>query len=63
LTAGGEASWQLPARPTTFSYLAGPTGGGWDQVDVKEMAILPVQNNDEAARIYLDSGKSEVNWE
>lgn len=63
LTAGGESTWQAPARPMTFSYMAGPTGGGWDQVDVKEMAVLPVQNNDEASRLYLDSGKSEVNWE
>jgi hypothetical protein len=63
LTAGGEASWQAPARPMTFSYLAGPTGGKWDQVDVKEMAVLPVQNSDEASRLYLDSGKAEINWE
>jgi hypothetical protein len=63
LTAGGESSWQAPARPMTFSYMAGPTGGGWDDVDVKEMAVLPVQNSDEAARLYLDSGKTEINWE
>ena len=63
LSAGGESVWQAPARPMTFSYMAGPTGGKWDQVDVKEMAVLPVQNGDEASRLYLDSGKAEINWE
>ena len=55
--------WEAPGRPVAFSFESGPTGGGWDDLDRKEMAILPVENTDVAARVFLDAGKAEVDWE
>ena len=55
--------WEAPGRPLAFSFESGPTGGGWDNLDRKEMAILPVENTDIAARVFLDAGKAEVDWE
>ncbi|GDX81906.1 hypothetical protein LBMAG42_37170 [Deltaproteobacteria bacterium] len=55
--------WEAPGRPVAFEFLSGPSGGGWDDLDRKEMAILPVENTDVAARVFLDAGKAEVDWE
>jgi hypothetical protein len=55
--------WEYPARPVGFETLNGPTGGGWDEVDRKQYMLLPVTNTDIAARLHLDSGKTEVLWE
>ncbi|MSQ01168.1 MAG: hypothetical protein EXR71_04640 [Myxococcales bacterium] len=63
LTPGLEAYWEAPARPLAFQVLAGPNGGGWDDLDRKEMTLLPMENADEVARIHLDGGKADVSWE
>lgn len=57
-----DTALQFPGRPAAFQYEVGPTGGGWDEVDRREMMLLPVTDSDTAARIELDGGKSEVEW-
>ncbi len=56
-------AWESPGRPVAFETLSGPSGGGWDDVDIKQYALLPVTNTDIAARLHLDTGKTEVLWE
>ncbi len=63
LTPGLEVYWEAPARPLGFQFLSGPTGGGWDDLDRKEMTLLPLENADEVARIHVDGGKADVSWE
>ncbi|MSP56890.1 MAG: hypothetical protein EXR69_14995 [Myxococcales bacterium] len=58
-----DTALQFPGRPTAFQYEVGPTGGGWDEVDRREMMLLPVTDADTAARIELDGGKAEVEWQ
>src|SRR5687768_18029737 len=36
----------FPGRPVAFDYTTGATGGGWDAVDRREFALLPVVNGD-----------------
>ena len=58
-----NASWEYPSRPAAFQTFNGPTGGGWDPVDRREYVMLPAQNADLVARIWLDSGRTEVAWQ
>ncbi len=53
----------FPGRPAAFDYTVGPTGGGWDETDRREMLLLPLTDVDKAARIELDGGKAEVEWQ
>lgn len=53
----------FPGRPAAFQYTVGATGGGWDEVDRREMMLLPLTGADAAARMDLDAGKSEVEWQ
>jgi hypothetical protein len=57
-----DQAWSLPGRPVTFSTFNGATGGGWDEVDQREYALLPITNSDLAARLYLDAGVSDATW-
>jgi len=56
-------AWESPGRPVGFETLSGPSGGGWDDVDIKQYVLLPVINTDIAARLHLETGKTEVLWE
>lgn len=58
-----DAALVFPGRPAAFEYLAGPTGGGWDDTERREGMLLPLTNSDAAARIDLDAGRSEVLWQ
>lgn len=60
---GTASPWESPGRPATFEITGGPSGGGWDVAQYKQYAVLPVTNGDIAARLHLDSGKTEVVWE
>lgn len=53
----------FPGRPAAFEYFAGPTGGGWDDTARREGLLLPLTDADAAARIDLDAGRSEVQWQ
>ena len=50
---------ELPAEPTIFQYLAGPTGGGWDPKDERTFVMLPVTNSDVVLRVRLKRGPSK----
>lgn len=63
LTAGLESYWEAPGRPLSFEYQAGPTGGGWDPVNRKQMSLILAENSDEVGRVHLDGGKADVTWE
>jgi hypothetical protein len=54
---------ELPAEPTIFQYLAGPTGGGWDVKDERTFVMLPVTNSDVVLRVRLKAWTVEVIWE
>ncbi len=54
---------ELPAEPTIFQYLAGPTGGGWDAKDERTFVMLPVTNSDVVLRVRLKAWAVEVIWE
>lgn len=57
-----EALWENPGRPVSFYTDNGPTGGGWDPVDRRVYALLPIQGSDLVARLHLDSGETNVTW-
>ena len=59
----GEERFEAPGRPVIVSYLAGPEGGGWDEVNRKTMALWPLLNSDTVARVNLSSGGIEVLWD
>lgn len=60
---GTVLPWESPGRPVGYEVTGGPSGGGWDAVNRKQYALLPVTNGDIAARLHLDSGKTEVLWQ
>jgi hypothetical protein len=60
---GAVEPFELPATPTIFQYDAGPSGGGWDQLDRRTYALLPITNSDWAIRVRLDAWKTEVRWD
>ena len=61
--AGVADPLELPAEPTVFQYLAGPTGGGWDPKDERTFVMLPVTNSDVVLRVRLKAWSVEVIWE
>ncbi|MCB9762873.1 MAG: hypothetical protein H6739_23940 [Alphaproteobacteria bacterium] len=58
-----ELLLETPARPAPYSYLAGPTGGGWDEVNRKVGVIWPMTNADTVLRVNMQAGKTEVVWD
>jgi hypothetical protein len=62
-TDGNVEAFELPAAPTIFQYDAGPSGGGWDQLDRRTYALLPITNSDWAIRVRLDAWQTEVRWD
>jgi hypothetical protein len=62
-TDGNVDPFELPAAPTIFQYDAGPSGGGWDQLDRRTYALVPITNSDWAIRVRLDAWQTEVRWD
>ena len=62
-TDGNTEPFELPAAPTIFQFDAGPSGGGWDQLDRRTYALLPITNSDWAIRVRLDYFQTEVRWD
>ncbi len=54
---------ELPAEPTIFQYLAGPTDEGWYEVDERTFILLPVTNSDLVLRIRLKAWRIEAMWD
>lgn len=59
----GDSAWEAPGRPLTFSARVGPTGGGWDEVDQREYAMVTAENSDVVGKLFLDAGKSTEDWQ
>jgi hypothetical protein len=62
-TSGAVQSFELPAAPTIFQYDAGPSGGGWDELDRRTYVLLPVTNSDWVIRIFLEAWRTDVRWD
>ncbi len=60
---GNVEPFELPAAPTIFQFDAGPSGGGWDQLDRRTYALLPITNSDWVIRVRLDAWQTEVRWD
>lgn len=61
--SGSSTSFQLPGEPVIFQYDAGPTGGGWDELDRRTFALLPLTGNDLVLRVWLRTWNVEVVWD
>lgn len=59
----GETTFDAPGEPIVFQFDAGPTGGGWDVLDRRTFALLPLTGNDLVLRVRLESWNVEVVWE
>jgi len=53
---------ELPARPMPFHYLAGPTGGGWDEVNRVVGVLWPLTNADKVVRVNVSTVTVENVW-
>lgn len=58
-----ERTFEFPGRPVPFWFDAGPTGGGWNQLDRRVYALWPITNSDLVARARLTSGQIQVLWD
>ncbi len=58
-----EIRFDMPGDPVFFQYRVGPTGGGWDPVDLRAFVMVASQDNDVVARIEPPTGDIEVQWE
>jgi hypothetical protein len=54
---------ELPAEPIVFQYQAGPTGGGWDEYDLRAFILVPVTNSDLVLRVRLQAWETEAIWD
>ena len=59
----GDTPFDAPAAPVVFQLDVGPTGGGWDQLDRRSYALLPLTGNDLVMRVRLRTWNVEVVWE
>lgn len=59
----GDTLFDAPAAPLVFQLDVGPTGGGWDQLDRRSYALLPLTGNDLVLRVRLRTWNVEVVWE
>lgn len=57
-----STKFYLPAGPVIFQTDNGPTGGGWDVLDRRTYALVPVTNSDLVTRVRLSSWTAEVLW-
>lgn len=59
---GSSTPLDLPAAPILFQTENGPTGGGWDVLDRRTYALVPVRNANLVMRARLSSWDVEVVW-
>jgi hypothetical protein len=57
-----EYYFEMPGRPAAFWYDAGPTGGGWDELDRRPFVLWPITNSDYVGRVRLSSAQVEIVW-
>lgn len=61
--AASDTTFEAPGEPVVFTYDAGPTGGGWDQLDRRSYVLLPLTGNDLVLRVRLETWNVEVVWD
>ncbi len=54
---------ELPARPVAYNYLAGATGGGWDELNEKTGVLWPLTDDNTVVRVNLQAAAIEVVWD
>ena len=54
---------EIPAPPTVFQYVSGPTGGGWDELQRRTYLLQPVLNSNVVLRIRMDTWDVETYWD
>jgi hypothetical protein len=54
---------ELPGEPTVFQYRAGPSAGGWDELDYRAFVLLPITNSDIVLRVRLQAWETEAIWD
>ena len=59
----GDNPWEAPGRPLAFELYVGPTGGGWDEADRREYALVPAESSDVVGKLFLDAAKSTESWD
>ncbi len=57
-----EYAFDLPGRPAAFWFDAGPTGGGWDELDRRSFVLWPITNSDLVGRVRLSSAQIRIVW-
>jgi len=58
-----EKTLELPGRPAPYFYDAGPTGGGWDELDRRVFVAVPMTDSDLVIGARLSQGQVEMEWE
>ena len=58
-----ETPIDLPARPVSYSFLAGDQDGGWVGVNRKVGVILPVTGYDNVCKVDLQAGRITSIWD
>ncbi len=58
-----DTPFDAPGELTIFQDDVGATGGGWDELDRRTYALVPLTGNDLAVRMRLQSWAIEVVWE
>ncbi len=59
----GDTPFDVPGAPVVFQAEVGPTGGGWDELERRTYALVPLTGNDLVVRVRLQSWNIEVVWE
>ena len=57
-----DKTFTAPGRPVAFETDNGPSGGGWDAVDLRQYVLLPVTNSDFVDRVWLDEAQTYTFW-
>lgn len=60
---GSVLPYDLPAPPVVFQAEVGRTGGGWDKLDRRTYALVPVTGSDEVLRVLLSAWAVQVVWD
>ena len=58
-----EVPMDMPTDPVYFSFPVGPTGGGWDPVDIRPFLLVGSQSGDRVGRVEPSTGDIEVDWQ
>ena len=61
-SSGSSQALRQPAIPVLFGARSGPTGGGWDALDYRVYALVPLTNLDSVMRVRLNTWDVDIVW-